>query len=114
MANLCTTIDGALEKISSREKYLNTHFAELVDDYKMIREKWARNRGRFDDVSVRVRDASTELANVSEALESVQVPEFICSARSWNPMLSVIQFTYILHYLIVTVVYLKLQCLIIQ
>jgi estrogen-related receptor beta like 1 len=76
LARLNTEIEQALEKITSREKYVNAQFEPLIEEYRLIHTSLAEAKQQYDSASETVTKLSNELAQVSEQLDSVKVRSY--------------------------------------
>jgi len=66
-------IQKTLEKISSREKYINGQLENLVQDYRNVQERFAQSKEKYKQGSSGVTERSRSLAEVSEELEKVKI-----------------------------------------
>ncbi|PNF24819.1 Intraflagellar transport protein 57-like protein [Cryptotermes secundus] len=69
---LHSDIELTLEKISSREKFLNSQLEPLLDQYRALQDEFARINEQYREVSGGVTERSRILAQVTEELESVK------------------------------------------
>jgi len=65
-------VNGALEKINTREKFINAQFEHLTREYRAVREQLAQIQERYNKSTEAVAELTNELAHVSEELESVK------------------------------------------
>ena len=63
----------SLEKISSREKYLNNQLEAPLSDLKRLSDNLAAAREQYKSVSGGVTERSRLLAEIADDLESVKV-----------------------------------------
>ena len=66
-------IQKTLEKIGSREKYINGQLENLVKDYRSVQERLAQAKNKYREGSSGVTERSRSLAEVSEELEKVKI-----------------------------------------
>lgn len=69
---LQSDISHTLEKISSREKYLNSQLEPLLFQYRALQDEFARVSEQYREVSGGVTERSRKLAQITEELESVK------------------------------------------
>lgn len=69
---LHSDIELTLEKISSREKFLNSQLEPLLVQYRALQDEFARISEQYREVSGGVTERSRILAQVTEELESVK------------------------------------------
>ncbi|KAJ4443521.1 intraflagellar transport protein 57 homolog [Periplaneta americana] len=69
---LHTDISHTLEKIGSREKYLNSQLEPMLIQYRALQDEFARLSEHYREVSGGVTERSRILAQVTEELESVK------------------------------------------
>ena len=72
LARLHDEITKALEKIASREKYVNAQLSDPLADYRKLRNNATEARSRYDAASTGVTSLSKQLAAVTDELESVK------------------------------------------
>jgi intraflagellar transport protein 57 len=65
-------VEEGLEKIKSREKYIQGQFGEEIEVYKRVVGELALLKQKVSGSSASVNQLSTELASISEELESVK------------------------------------------
>ncbi|TPX45811.1 hypothetical protein SeMB42_g03771 [Synchytrium endobioticum] len=65
-------VDQTLEKISSREKYINGQFEPQASDYRTLRERLSELKHHYQGSSGTVTRLTNELMRVSEELDSVK------------------------------------------
>ncbi|XP_065888739.1 intraflagellar transport protein 57 homolog [Dysidea avara] len=65
-------ISKTLEKISSREKYINSQLEHQITEYRLTQNKLAAAKERYQQGSSSVNDLSRELAQLTEELETVK------------------------------------------
>lgn len=68
-----TDISKTLEKLSSREKYINNQLETLVHDYRSAQERFAQAKEKYRQGSTGVSERSRALAELTEELERVKV-----------------------------------------
>ncbi len=66
-------MDKSLEKISSREKYIQNQFEAPTESYKAIQGSMSEMKQGFQGAQTKVAELSLELSRVSEELERVKV-----------------------------------------
>ena len=69
---LHTDIARTLEKISSREKYLNNQLEGPLADLRQLQDKLAATKEQYRQVSGGVTERSNTLAQIADELESVK------------------------------------------
>ncbi|KAK7790013.1 hypothetical protein R5R35_013341 [Gryllus longicercus] len=69
---LHTEISRTLEKIGSREKYLNSQLEPVLVQYRSLQDEMSRLNEQYQDVSGGVAERTRSLANITEELESVK------------------------------------------
>ena len=69
---LHTDIARTLEKISSREKYLNNQLEGPLADLRLLQDKLAATKEQYRQVSGGVTERSNTLAQIADELESVK------------------------------------------
>lgn len=72
LARLHEEIAKALEKMSSREKYINAQLADSLAEYRKLRNSSSEASSRYDSASVGVTTLSKQLAAVTDELELVK------------------------------------------
>jgi len=72
LEKLHTDIGRTLEKISSREKYLNNQLEAPLGDFKRLSDNLAAAREQYKSVSGGVTDGSRQLADIADDLEAVK------------------------------------------
>ncbi|KAK3239465.1 hypothetical protein CYMTET_16032 [Cymbomonas tetramitiformis] len=65
-------VTGALEKITTREKFVNNQFEHLTREYRAVREQLAQVQERYNKSTENVAELTNELAHVSEELENIK------------------------------------------
>ncbi|XP_047445930.1 intraflagellar transport protein 57 homolog [Mugil cephalus] len=65
-------IGRTLEKVSSREKYINNQLEHLIQDYRSAQAKLSEAKERYQQASGGVTERTRVLAEVSEELEKVK------------------------------------------
>lgn len=65
-------VAGALEKIETREAYVNAQLAPLADEYRTRREKLDETQRAYDAASEATSSMTNELARLTEELEKVK------------------------------------------
>ena len=73
LEKLHTDIGRTLEKISSREKYLNNQLEGPLSDLKRLSDNLAGSREQYKSVSGGVTERSRLLAEIADDLEAVKV-----------------------------------------
>jgi estrogen-related receptor beta like 1 len=69
---LHSDISHMLDKIDSREKYLNSQLEPLLVQYRALQDEFARMSEQYREVSGGVTERSRKLAQITEELESVK------------------------------------------
>uniref|UniRef100_T1J408 Intraflagellar transport protein 57 homolog n=1 Tax=Strigamia maritima TaxID=126957 RepID=T1J408_STRMM len=72
LSKLHGDIEYTLEKIKSREKYLNTQLESLMTEFRCANDQFAQTKEQYRQVSGGVVDRSRQLAQVSDELEIVK------------------------------------------
>jgi len=65
-------VTGELEKISTRERFLNGQFDAIIMEYRLVREKYAEIQERHGKSSEAISELTNELGRVTEELEEVK------------------------------------------
>nr|KAG5696144.1 hypothetical protein BaRGS_026503 [Batillaria attramentaria] len=65
-------ISHTLEKIASREKYLNNQLEHLLQDFRMAQDQLAETKEKYRQASGGVTERSRTLAEVTEELEKIK------------------------------------------
>uniref|UniRef100_A0A669CBF5 Intraflagellar transport protein 57 homolog n=1 Tax=Oreochromis niloticus TaxID=8128 RepID=A0A669CBF5_ORENI len=65
-------IGKTLEKVSSREKYINNQLEHLIQEYRSAQAKLSKARERYQQASGGVTERTRVLAEISEELEKVK------------------------------------------
>uniref|UniRef100_A0A668SIG9 Intraflagellar transport protein 57 homolog n=1 Tax=Oreochromis aureus TaxID=47969 RepID=A0A668SIG9_OREAU len=65
-------IGKTLEKVSSREKYINNQLENLIQEYRSAQAKLSKARERYQQASGGVTERTRVLAEISEELEKVK------------------------------------------
>jgi len=66
-------IQKTLEKIGSREKYINNQLEHLVQEYRSTQESFAQAKEKYKQGSTGVSERSRTLAELTEELEKIKV-----------------------------------------
>jgi len=72
LTKLSGTISAAVEQISTREKYINSQYKNLVDEYREMQEQLQEVSKRYDERNRDVSDLTNELTRISENLEVIR------------------------------------------
>ncbi|KAI9352280.1 intra-flagellar transport protein 57 [Zopfochytrium polystomum] len=72
LSKLQADIEKTLEKISSREKYINTQFETQIEEQRSLQDQLSELRQKYNVASTSVNELSNELGRVSEELDSVK------------------------------------------
>lgn len=67
-----TEITRTLEKIGSREKYINSQMEGQLTEYRHLQDRLSEIKERYRTASTTVNEQSRELAQITEELESVK------------------------------------------
>nr|CAD7423710.1 unnamed protein product [Timema monikensis] len=88
---LHTDISQTLEKMSSREKYLNTQLETYLVQYRSLQDDFSRVSTQYRQVSGGVTERSRTLAHVTEELESIkqEMEEWGTSMTDRTPLVNV-------------------------
>ena len=73
LSRLLSDMDKSLEKVTSREKYIQDQFEAPTASFKNIQGKMSEMKQGFQGAQSRVTELSMELLRVSEELERVKV-----------------------------------------
>lgn len=65
-------IDGTLEKIASREKYINQQFETQTQEFRAMQESNSEIKQKQSTANTHVSELTNDLSRVSEELESVK------------------------------------------
>ncbi|GAQ80546.1 intraflagellar transport protein 57 [Klebsormidium nitens] len=65
-------VAAALEKLSTREKYINSQFVELTQDYRTKRDVLSEKQEAYNKSMDSIAKLTDELAHISERLESIK------------------------------------------
>jgi len=66
-------IQKTLEKIGSREKYINNQLESLVQEYRSVQERLSQAKEKYKEGSTGVSDRSRTLADLTEELEKIKM-----------------------------------------
>ncbi|KAJ3310703.1 Intraflagellar transport protein 57 [Blyttiomyces sp. JEL0837] len=72
LQRLHSEIEKTLEKISSREKYINTQFESQIEEQRALQDQLSELRQKYNVASNNVTDLSNELGRISEELDAVK------------------------------------------
>ncbi|KAJ3056522.1 Intraflagellar transport protein 57 [Rhizophlyctis rosea] len=72
LTKLHTEIEKTLEKISSREKYINTQFEPQIEEYRILQDQLSDLKQKYIVASSNVTELTNQLARTSEDLDSVK------------------------------------------
>ena len=72
LQTISTDLASTLERVTSKEKYLNSTFNHLSEEYRAIRSKQDEVTQTFQTSSQSVSDLTNELATVSDSLDEVK------------------------------------------
>lgn len=76
LSRLQSEIEKTLEKIASREKYINTQFEGQIEEYKAIQSHMSEHKQKYNVAQSRVNELTNELSRISEELDTVKVRDF--------------------------------------
>jgi len=65
-------VTSALEKISTREKFVNNQLEHLTSEYRAVREQLEQVQQRYNKTTENVAELTSELGHISEELEQVK------------------------------------------
>jgi len=65
-------VASEVEKISTRERFLNNQFDALIMEYRLVRERFAEVQERHSKSSETISELTNELGRVTEELEEVK------------------------------------------
>ncbi|KAJ3227347.1 Intraflagellar transport protein 57 [Clydaea vesicula] len=66
-------VEKTLEKINSREKYINSQFETQTEEFRVLQEQLSMLKQKHSVSNSNVTDLTTELSRISEELDSVKV-----------------------------------------
>lgn len=69
---LYSDISHTLEKISSREKYVNSQLEQLLIEYRSVQDQLAQSKEQYRSVSGGVTERSRTLAQITEELDQIK------------------------------------------
>ena len=69
---LHTEVTRTLEKIASREKYINQQLEGQIEEYRNLQDKLAEVQQRYKNSSGSVNDLTRDLSQITDALETVK------------------------------------------
>ncbi|KAI8801682.1 intra-flagellar transport protein 57 [Cladochytrium replicatum] len=72
LTKLHSEIHKNLEKISSREKYINTQFEGQTEEYRNLQDQLSNLKQKYNGASTTVTQLTNELARISENLDNVK------------------------------------------
>ncbi|KAJ3278728.1 Intraflagellar transport protein 57, partial [Borealophlyctis nickersoniae] len=72
LAKLHTEIEKTLEKISSREKYINTQFESQIEEYRVLQDQLSELKQKYGVASSNVTELTNQLSRISEDLDNVK------------------------------------------
>ncbi|KAJ3355960.1 Intraflagellar transport protein 57 [Entophlyctis luteolus] len=72
LERLHTEIEKTLEKIASREKYINTQFEGNIEEQRVLQDQISELKQKFNVSSNNVNELAAELGRVSEELDAVK------------------------------------------
>ncbi|KAI8911659.1 intra-flagellar transport protein 57 [Gorgonomyces haynaldii] len=72
LKKISNEIQQTLEQISSREKYINSQFEPLIEQYKSIQDQSSDLKQKYTVSSSTVSELTNELSKISEDLDSVK------------------------------------------
>ena len=72
MTKLQGDVSKVLEKIASRERYVNTQLDSLIHEYRTAQDTFSATSSKYKEASVTVTDLSRQLASVTEELDAVK------------------------------------------
>jgi intraflagellar transport protein 57 len=73
LQRLHSEIEKTLEKITSREKYINTQFESQIEEQRTLQDQLSELRQKYNVASSNVTELSNELGRISEELDAVKV-----------------------------------------
>ncbi|KAJ3014019.1 Intraflagellar transport protein 57 [Thoreauomyces humboldtii] len=86
-------IEKTLEKISSREKYINTQFEAQTEEYRVLQDQGSELKQKYGVASTNVTELTNSLSRISEELDSVksQMDDIGSGMTDSKPLLSIKQ-----------------------
>ncbi|KAI8908102.1 intra-flagellar transport protein 57 [Powellomyces hirtus] len=90
---LHTEIEKTLEKISSREKYINTQFESQTEEYRVLQDQGSELKQKYGVASSNVTELTNGLSRISEELDSVksQMDDIGSGMTDSKPLLAIKQ-----------------------
>eukprot|EP01135_Chromosphaera_perkinsii_P011022 Nk52_evm56s2309 gene=Nk52_evmTU56s2309 len=90
---LAKEMTSNLEKISSREKYVNSQLDSIIQEYRHQQDKLAEVREKYNGASGTVTEYTNELARITEELDSIkaQMDERGTSMTDASPLVKIKQ-----------------------
>jgi estrogen-related receptor beta like 1 len=76
MNNIVMQIDATMEKINSREKYINSQLSQYIEKYNQTVKLANNTKNQVTEKNEAIVDVGNELNTVSEELEILQVSEY--------------------------------------
>ena len=73
LENMHQELTGILDKVTTREKYMNIQLENSLKDLRASRERHSDVRHKYDIGMQRVNELTQELSRVSEELEGVKI-----------------------------------------
>lgn len=65
-------ISSTLDKVGSREKYLNRELEDTLQQYRLLQDQLSQVRDKYKSVSSGVADRNRELSKLTDRLETVK------------------------------------------
>eukprot|EP00293_Proteomonas_sulcata_P002669 CAMPEP_0184321250 /NCGR_PEP_ID=MMETSP1049-20130417/118007_1 /TAXON_ID=77928 /ORGANISM="Proteomonas sulcata, Strain CCMP704" /LENGTH=399 /DNA_ID=CAMNT_0026641981 /DNA_START=52 /DNA_END=1252 /DNA_ORIENTATION=- len=72
LVKLAAQINTAIESISTREKYINSQYKDLVQEYHEVQKQLTVVTTRYDERNREVSELTNELTTISETLETIR------------------------------------------
>eukprot|EP00842_Homolaphlyctis_polyrhiza_P000369 jgi/Hompol1/1332/HPOL_002682-RA len=72
LSKLHTEIEKTLEKIASREKYINTQFEHQIEQYRTLQDQSSDLKQKYGVAGSNVTELTNELSRISEELDNVK------------------------------------------
>ncbi|KAI8824209.1 intra-flagellar transport protein 57 [Fimicolochytrium jonesii] len=93
LGKLHSEIERTLEKISSREKYINTQFEAQAEQHRVLQDQGSEIKQKYSVASSHVSDLTIDLSRISEELDSVkgQMDDIGSGMTDSKPLLSIKQ-----------------------
>ncbi|CAH0560872.1 unnamed protein product [Brassicogethes aeneus] len=84
-------IGSTLEKVGSREKYLNRELEGILDEYRILQDQLSQVKDKYKNISTGVANRNRELSKLTDRLETVkqQMEERGSSMTDGTPLVNI-------------------------